>query len=130
MGKCKTKAIQTDLGTFRHNEASSKPCVSLAYSEPWYIQNHDIFKTRNILRTLVYSEPRCIEDSGIFEAEGLFRHLRCQVSYSDIYDVKYLRWSVLSKQLMENSFEILFCGVLYFIKQISWRSYSRGSYSM
>ena len=46
MGKCKTKAIQTDLGTFRHNQAYpgiiqaySKPCVTLAYSKPWYIQN-------------------------------------------------------------------------------------------
>ena len=79
MGKCKTKAIETDLGTFRHNQASSKPCVSLAQSEQQYIQNRDIFKTRNILGTLVYSEPRCIEDSDIFKVEGLFRHLRCQV---------------------------------------------------
>ena len=51
MGKCKTKAIETDLGTFRHNQAYpgiiqvySKPCVTLAYSEPWYILNPDIFK--------------------------------------------------------------------------------------
>ena len=70
MGKCKTKAIQTDLGTFRHDQAYSKPCVILAYSEQWYIQNPDIFKT------LVYSGPRCIENSGIFKAQGLFRHLR------------------------------------------------------
>ena len=41
MGKCKTKAIQTDLATFRHNQAYpgiiqaySKPCVTLAYLEP------------------------------------------------------------------------------------------------
>ena len=40
MGKCKTKAIKTDLGTFRHNEvfpgiiqAYSKPCLILAYLE-------------------------------------------------------------------------------------------------
>ena len=32
--KCKTKTIQTDLGTFRHIQAYSKPCVNLAYSEP------------------------------------------------------------------------------------------------
>ena len=25
MGKCKTKTIQTNLGTFRHNQAYSKP---------------------------------------------------------------------------------------------------------
>ena len=41
MGKCKTKVIQTDFGTFRHNQlhpgiiqACSKPCVTLAYLEP------------------------------------------------------------------------------------------------
>ena len=41
MGKCKTKAIQTDLGSFRHNQAYLgiikayvKPCVTLAYLEP------------------------------------------------------------------------------------------------
>ena len=80
MGKCKTKAIQTDLGTFRHSQAYSKPCVNLAYSEPWYIQNLEIFKTGNIFRTLVYSEPQCFENSGIFKTQGLFRHLRCQTS--------------------------------------------------
>ena len=64
MGKCKTKAIQTDLGTFRHNQAYpgiiqaySKPCVILTYLEPWYIQNPNIFKIRNIFRTLVDSDP-------------------------------------------------------------------------
>ena len=38
MGKCKTKAIQTDLGTFRHNQTYpgiiqgySEPCVTLTY---------------------------------------------------------------------------------------------------
>ena len=90
MGKCKTKAIETDLGTFRHNQAYpgiiqvySKPCVTLAYSEPWYILNPDIFKIRNILRTLVYSEPwyiqnppRYVQKSGIFKIQGIFRHLQ------------------------------------------------------
>ena len=38
MSKCEAKAIQTDLGTFRHNEAYlgiiqaySEPCVTLKY---------------------------------------------------------------------------------------------------
>ena len=52
----KTKAIQVDLGTlkdiaacsgifrhvqelFRNIQAYSETCVTLAYSEPWYIQN-------------------------------------------------------------------------------------------
>ena len=79
MGKCKAKAIQTDLGTFSHNQEYSKPYVNVAYYELPYIQNSDIFKTRNIFRTLVCSEPRYIENSGIFETQGLFRHLRCQI---------------------------------------------------
>ena len=71
MGKCKTKTIQTDLGTFRHNQtypgiiqAYSEPCVALTYLKLCYIQNPDIFRTRDhiqnpgIFRTLVYSE-RC-----------------------------------------------------------------------
>ena len=59
MGKCKTKAIQTYWGSFRHNQAYpgiiqaySKPYVTLEYSEPWYIQKHDIFRTRSIFKTL------------------------------------------------------------------------------
>ena len=55
-GKCKTRAIQVDLGLFTHMQAYvgifsysqaysgiikaySEPCVTLWYSEPWYIQN-------------------------------------------------------------------------------------------
>ena len=82
MGKYKTKAIQVDLGIFRHIQAYaarhiqaySKPFLSLhiqtpgifrtltnsepeAYSEPWFIQNPGIFRTRGIFRSLVYSEP-------------------------------------------------------------------------
>ena len=61
MVKCKTKASQTDLGTFRYNQAYPgiilaylKECVTLAYLEPWYIQNPDIFRTKSIFRTLAY----------------------------------------------------------------------------
>ena len=82
MGKCKTKAIQTDLGTFRHNQPypgiiwaysgifrtlcnpGIDPCISrtLRYavpevcSKPWHIQNSGIF------RTPVYSERWHIEN--------------------------------------------------------------------
>ena len=102
----KTKAIQTDLGPFRQNQtypriiqAYSKPCATLAYLEPWHIQNHDISKIRNIFRILVYSEPRYIQNSGLFRIQGLlFRHPW---------------WSVLWKQLTENSFAVA-CYVLYF----------------
>ena len=50
MEKCKTKAIQTDLGTFRYNR-----------TYPGNIQAYlDIFKTLcnpGILRTMVYPKP-------------------------------------------------------------------------
>ena len=48
MGKCKTKAIQTDLGTFRHNQAY--PGIIQAYSKPC-VNNPGIF------RAVIYSEP-------------------------------------------------------------------------
>ena len=73
MVKYKTKAIHADLDIFTdipaysdipryiqpgiasHNQAYSgiiKPCVTLTYSEPWYIQDPEI------IRTLVYSAKR------------------------------------------------------------------------
>ena len=67
MSKSKTKAIQTDLGTFRHNQtylriiqAYPEPCVTLTYLKLWYIQNTDILRTRS------YSEPQHINNPGIF----------------------------------------------------------------
>ena len=63
MGKCETKTIQTNLGSFRHNQAYpgiihaySKPYVTLEYLESLYIPNHDIFRTRSIFKTLAYSQ--------------------------------------------------------------------------
>ena len=80
MGKCKTKAIQTDLGTFRHNQAYlgiiqtySGIFRKLTYLEPWYIQNPDIIRIRSIFRTtLVYSEQRYIQNPDIFKIRGIF----------------------------------------------------------
>ena len=69
----KTKAIQTDLDTFRNNQtyagiiqAYSEPCVTLSYLKLWYIQNSDIFRTRGIFRTLAYLEPWYIQNPAIF----------------------------------------------------------------
>ena len=70
MGKCKRKAIQIDLRTFRHNQAYPKNyshiLKTLACLEPWYIQNPDIIMTRSIFRTLGYSQPWYIQNSRIF----------------------------------------------------------------
>ena len=72
MGKCKTIAIQTGLRIFRHIQelfrhiqAYPRPCVTLAYLEPWYIQNPDLFRSRSIFRTLAYSQP-CIFRTHIY----------------------------------------------------------------
>ena len=82
MGECKVKAIQTNLGTFRHNK--TYPGIIQAYSgifrilwypdifeivvypEPWYIQKQKHIQNLSILTTLVYSEPRYIQNPGIF----------------------------------------------------------------
>ena len=77
MGECKTKAITTDLGTFRHNQtypgiiqvysAHLESCVTLTYLKLWYIENPDIFRTRSIFRTPAYSKPRYIQYPVIFK---------------------------------------------------------------
>ena len=68
MSKCKTKAIQTDLGTSRHNQtypeiiqAYSQACVTLTYLKLWYIQNPDILRIRSIFRITRYTN-----NPGIF----------------------------------------------------------------
>ena len=51
MGKCKTKAIQTDLGTFRHKHIQTYPGIIQAYS--------GIFRTPcypDMFKTVVYPE--------------------------------------------------------------------------
>ena len=87
MEKCKTNAIQADVGIFPHILAYSDIFTSIfrtlcnlgifrtqvhfdleTYSEPWYIHNPGIF------RTVVYSQPWYIQNP-----------------------VKHLRWSVFAK---------------------------------
>ena len=56
MGECKTKAIQTNLGTFRHNQTYGG--IIQAYSGIFRALCYpDIFKTVVSSRTLTYSEP-------------------------------------------------------------------------
>ena len=83
MDKCKTKAIQTGFGTFRHNQAYpgitqaySKPCVTLTYLEPWYIQNPNIFKIRIIFRTLVYLELWNIQNPKLIQTSAMKRFVK------------------------------------------------------
>ena len=91
MGECKTKAIQTNLGTFRHNQ--TYPGIIQAYSgifrtlcysdifktvacpEPWHIQNQKHIENPGIFTTLVHSEPWYIQNTGIWKIWGIFRTL-------------------------------------------------------
>ena len=79
MSKCKTKAIQTDLGTFRHSQTypgiipahsgifKTLCCPDIfktvvypepeTYSEPWYIQNPGTFRTLAYSKSEAYSKP-------------------------------------------------------------------------
>ena len=94
MRKCKTKAIQTYFGTFKHDQANprtilaySKPCLTLAYLETWYIQSPDTFKIRNMFRTLVYS-------------------VRTSV-YSELWHIQNPR--LIQTYTMSNIYDVAFC---------------------
>ena len=52
---------------FSDIQAYLKPCVTLVYLQPWYMQNPDIFRTRSKFGTLAYSEPQHIQKAGIFK---------------------------------------------------------------
>ena len=56
----KSRHIQPDI--IRHIKLYSELCVTLTYSEPWYIQHLGKFTTRGMFRTLVYSEPWHIQN--------------------------------------------------------------------
>ena len=62
-------------GLFRYVQAYSKPCVTLAYLQPWYIQNPDIFRTTSIFRTLAYSQAWHIRFAKIVNGYNYFRSL-------------------------------------------------------
>ena len=58
--------IQTYLNICK-TQASSEPSVTLAYLEPWYIQNKKHILSRDILRTVAYSELWYIQNPAIFK---------------------------------------------------------------
>ena len=76
MGKCKIKAIQTDLGTFRHNQAYPGIIQNIfktlcnrgifravLYPVPWHnIQKQKHIQNPGIFKPLVYSEPQYIQN--------------------------------------------------------------------
>ena len=56
--------IQTYLNISKA-QASSEPSVTVAYLEPWYIQNRKHILSRDILRTMAYSELWYIQNLDI-----------------------------------------------------------------
>ena len=57
--------------------AYSKPCVILAYLEPWYLQNPDIFRTSSIFSTLAYSQSWYIKKPRIFKTREYSKSEAC-----------------------------------------------------
>ena len=77
MGECKTKAIQTNLGTFRHNQtypgiiqAYLEPCLTLTYLKLWYVQNPNILQTRSIFRTRHIHNPALFRTLAFSKSEA------------------------------------------------------------
>ena len=90
MGKCKTKTIQTQLGTFRHNQAYPRiiqaysgifktPCNSIIFTtivspELRHIENQKRIQNPGILRIPVYSESWHIQNPRLIQ--NPIKHLR------------------------------------------------------
>ena len=124
----KAKAIQTNLGTFRHNQ--TYPGIIQAYSgifrtlcypdifktvvypEPRHIHNQKHIQNPGIFKTMVYSVPRYIQNGGMFKIWGILRTL------SHIYDEALIIFTAI---IIFAKFAVL--------KEISWGSFSRGSYT-
>ena len=71
-------------------QAYSELCVTLAYSETWYIQNSGKFKTRGIFKTLVFPKLWQIQNQGHIQNPGIFRAL----GYSESKEVLALHLKI------------------------------------
>ena len=72
MGECKAKAIQANLGTFRHNQ--TYPGVIQAYSGIFRTLCYpNIFYNCDISRTLTYSEPKAYSEPWDIQNSVIFR---------------------------------------------------------
>ena len=85
MDECKTKAIQTNLGTFRHNQ--TYPGIIQAYLEHCFSLK---FHTYNcgISRTLTFSEPEAYSEPRHIHNPGIFR----TPIYSECWHIQNLRY--------------------------------------
>ena len=60
-------------------------CITLAYSELWYIKNLGIFKTRGKFRNLIYSKLWHIQNERYIQNPGLFRTGDILRTFSNMY---------------------------------------------
>ena len=139
MSECKAKAIQTNLGTFRRNQAH--PGIIQVYSGIFRTLCYpDIFYNCGISRTLTYSEPeaysepRYIQNVGKFKIWGIFITLSC------IYDEVFIIFTAIiiftnynyfrNKYLEEVSPEVVILYKKLLLARGPGGSFSRGSYAM
>ena len=147
MGKCTTKSIQTNLGTFRHNQAY--PGIIQAYlgifrtlcypdifktvvcSKPWDVQEGKYIQNPGIFTTLVHSEPRYIQNASIFKSDAYSepcQHIRWSVNYFQGYNYFHKLW-LFSQSLLRWSkyIEVVSLEVVMLCKKL-WRAVGRGSW--
>ena len=82
MGKCKTKTIQKNLGTFRHNQTC--PRIIQSYSGMFRTLCYSNCGTS---RTLTYSEAEAYSEPGHIHNSGI---IRTQL-YAEPLDIQNLR---------------------------------------
>ena len=72
MGECKAKDIQTNLGTFRHNQAY--PGIIYAYLGIFRTLSHpNTFKTEVHPELLTYSEPEAYSEPCFIQNVDIFK---------------------------------------------------------
>ena len=72
MGECKAKGIQTNLGTFRHNQAY--PGIIYAYLGIFRTLSHpNTFKTEVHPELLTYSEPEAYSEPCFIQNVDIFK---------------------------------------------------------
>ena len=143
MEKCKTKShsgifrhIHAYSDTFRHIskiypniirhiqaysgiiQANSKPCVTLAYSELWYIQNPAIFKTRGIFRTLVYPKLWHIQNLRHTQNPELLKTLEYS-QYSQPETYSKLRQTCTMEHLEKQLTAVIFFASYNYFRNVS-----------
>ena len=144
MGECKTKAIQTNLGTLTHNQTYRGiiqtysgifrtlcyPDIfkSVVHPELWHIEKHKHIQNPGIFINLVYSEPHYIQNVGIFKIWGIFRTL------SHIYDESLIIFTAIiifkNFNVFRNAWRVEINILRYLFIEINILSFSRVIYAM